>query len=280
MSPVSKSPRNGEKETFFTPLRNPANPPAVKKKQSEARKGLPPIAPVQLPSSANRIDNDTSNMVSLTMQKKIREAREKTSSKPNQLGDERKTSLEADAPVISSDMGHADILRSAVPPPLPPPQESRSSGSSSGTQYSDVLRNGNPIPWQVVTRKGKRNTKMIVGTHRNTSLRAAVRTLDIFTTRWSMAMTPQQIQDDLKRHSISAMCTEVVTKATRAFDYKSFKITVKLTDDINIFDPSIWTAGVRVSKCYSKPKTSENNRNSGNNHSTSGSRRQRFNSAN
>ena len=181
-----------------------------------------PSCPGAAPPAANKIGNDTSNMVSLTMQKKIREVREKTSSKPNQLGDERMTCLETDTPVISSDMG-----------------------------YADVLRNGKPKPW-IPANKG-RNSKLIKGTMEDANcVKVAARSIDLFTKGWGSDETCNGVIAFLKtRHNINAKCDEIKTKVTK---YKCFKVSINTSYNIDFFDHSLWPLGIAVGKFFNRTK--------------------------
>ena len=126
--------------------------------------------------------------------------------------------------------------------------------ASRSRPYAEALKNGEPVPWQVVkNRKGKSSKGIIRGTLANaSSVMAAVRTTDLFTSWWRPNMTSEEVQNFLKNsHSISAECKEI---PTRAIKYKCFKIRVKLTADIDLFNPDLWPAGVTVSKFHNRSR--------------------------
>lgn len=132
------------------------------------------------------------------------------------------------------------------------------SATNCGRPYSQVLREGVEIPWQIAGKK--RKPKTISGALTNTGeARAAERTTAIFTSWWWKEFNCEGVLKFLKeKHGLSAVCEDV---ETRAKQYKCFKITFKVTDDINLFDPNLWPKGVRVAKFFNRPKRSNVNDN-------------------
>ena len=190
------------------------------------------LAPTN-PKTSRKPTEKNSNMVSLKMLKQIREVREKTSIKNS-------------TPVLSETTGfRTNEMSSSPPTTLDVP-----------TKYSEILKNGVEIPWQVVDSKAKKQ-KVIRGTLTNDiDAMAATRRTNLFTSWWRPTVTSEEVRDFLKnRHSLSSECNEVPTKAIK---YKCFKISVISTNDIDLFNPDLWPRGVQVSKFYNRPRRTDN----------------------
>ena len=193
----------------------------------DAQKGPPPpkTHASTISSAPKKKSPEKSNLVSLTMLKKLREARVKSSIKAsNQSAD----------------------YQEPTPEGLAPPQ----------VKYSEVLKNGEEVPFQVVSTRRKSKSSKLVGTLASScNEMAAIRSINLFTSWWRPTMTGEEVKTFLKNtHAISSDCKEIPTRAIR---YKCFKITARVTKNIDLFNPDIWPEGVQVSRFYNRPKINE-----------------------
>ena len=122
--------------------------------------------------------------------------------------------------------------------------------NASSSRYSEALRNGKPKQ-VVLPKSSSSNKKFIHGALENPSgVKAAVRSVALFTSWWSPNETCEGVKTFLKNsHNITAECEVILTRATK---YKCFKISFQVTRDINLFDPLLWPLGVRVGKFYNR----------------------------
>ena len=208
--------RGDSSDSFFTPMKDAKNNPLSPKGNTLGEK---------------RNDKFPPGMTSLSLMKKIRDARNKTdlnsipSIEPPQ---ERQSSNQISSP---------EILDQQLPP---------------RPRYSDALRDGEPQPWKLVQKKG-RNSKLVQGKLQGaSSVKVAIRSTNLFTKGWGTNETSQGVENFLKSsYGLNAKCDEI---RTRALSYKCFKVTIQITNDIDFYDPGIWPIGVRIGKFYNPSK--------------------------
>ena len=239
-------------QTMLEPaLPSPGNPGNQRSSETQPKKpnsnGPPAMTPVHqkqglslgkghapLSQKTGMKSSDNSSMVSLKMLKQIREVREKTS-------------IQKSDPVIPKSL---ESIITTGHTPIPPRTH------DVATNYSDIVKNGAEIPWQIADSKAKKR-KIIKGTLSNDiDAMAATRRTNLFTSWWRPTVTGEEVKTFLKnRHSLSCECVEVPTKAIR---YKCFKISVIATNDIDLFNPDIWPRGVQVSRFHNRPRRVDN----------------------
>ena len=127
----------------------------------------------------------------------------------------------------------------------------------SGTNYASITAE-NRDDWVVIRRnarpaiKQRRRRKLLEGTATGSGVRGAPRTRDMFISRVEKDTTDDQLRTWISEQNVNIMKFELLSHEDAI--YKSFKLTVPVTDFTKLYEPSLWPVGVSIARYFAPRK--------------------------